>query len=307
MAQATPNPLADDALLRTQIHALSLADFHAQMQYSGLAYHTSQRDDGSIAKHINLLDGFALLLVRKPQHDVVATSMRLTGSGVIFYWARNDNQTIPAESEHIQRLLRHSSQGSVTKVMLTDVVSYSSKKIIARCKKIARFLDLSMDNRRPTESNLLKVNIDSQEYHDLEKRIRNLGVISQQEPLVKHLDGLVRRLAGIGHSSSTEDMVKCIIHSWQLCIGSPALTKLALAPVGDKLRKVSDYLRSANSLCREVQRLKTMGYPHPNIQIEQVGAQCTLDNLVRGSLIGVRFTHDKALSNLSSQALLLMP
>lgn len=75
-------PLEDEKLFTTQIYAQSLLDFHARLASAAGAYIV--RQDQDVNKYLNLLDGLALLLVKK-QGDVVATSFRLINSSLVFY------------------------------------------------------------------------------------------------------------------------------------------------------------------------------------------------------------------------------
>lgn len=43
-----------------------------------------------------LVHGLALLLAKK-QGDVVATSFRVIGSGLVFYWAKNNNLSVRSQ------------------------------------------------------------------------------------------------------------------------------------------------------------------------------------------------------------------
>lgn len=53
--------------------------------------------DISIKKHLNLLDGIALLLVTESQADIVATTLTQTSSNIKIEFARNSVVKIPAD------------------------------------------------------------------------------------------------------------------------------------------------------------------------------------------------------------------
>lgn len=278
MADPSPSsgPISDEQLLANKIHALSLVDFHASIQRRDVVYAAhSYKPDSPVTKHINLLDGMALLLIRKPQKEVVATSFRLDSSGFTIYWARNDNMSIGAETDYMTRLLQHAKSQTPSLEVLSLVIDYTKAKIISRCGKLAKVFELSRQIQRAGEHNLLKLDTNNPKYRELEKQLRQREIIKANRHLYDFLDDLVRGIARVSATTSTPNLVKIISHAYELCTQQHKIGDLIIRHHSDKFRKLSDYFLT---VCRFRQDMRHLLAKGPiDIQFEQVSVNLCIE------------------------------
>jgi hypothetical protein len=96
-------------------------------------------------KHLNLLDGIALLLVTEGKGDVAAVSFVHTSTSIEFYYAKNRPCTLQ-ETAHIQKLLemtrsfQPSESGVWVDKALELVIQTCIKKVKGRMRKITNEL-----------------------------------------------------------------------------------------------------------------------------------------------------------------------
>ncbi|KAI4195654.1 MAG: hypothetical protein LQ350_007062 [Teloschistes chrysophthalmus] len=249
-------------LFTTQIYAQSLLDFHARPG-SG-AYIVQQ--DTAINKHLNLLDGLALLLTRK-QGDVVATSFRAINSRVVFYWAKNHNERLPTESAHISGLINRIRNNKKPKEILAAVINFSYGKIIHRCRKLGKQYGLRLGQLRYADSNLLNVNTSHPKYVELQKLLSERHVLYHEGSLVDHLGQLVRMIADIKSTAKTDKVAQILNHIWVLFSQKARLSDFIDSKDCNRWRKLADFLRTVLNLRHDIKMLEGKGIA--NFEFEQ--------------------------------------
>jgi hypothetical protein len=93
-------------------------------------------------KHLNLLDGIALLLVTEDKADAAAVSSRLTPTSIEFFYAKNRPCTMSMKN-YVESLLKEikeykpSRRGEFIENVLTKAASACTEKIRNRIRKIS--------------------------------------------------------------------------------------------------------------------------------------------------------------------------
>ncbi|KAL9577453.1 MAG: hypothetical protein Q9212_006356 [Teloschistes hypoglaucus] len=266
MAQApSKNPLEDKNLFTTQIYAQSLLDFHARPGSATGAYIVQQ--DTAINKHLNLLNGLALLLTKK-QGDVVATWIRTLNSSIIFYWAKLNNEKLPTESEYISGLINQIRKDKKSSEILTTVINFTYGKIIHRCRKLGKQYGLRLGQLRYTDSNLLQVDISHPKYVELQKFLSESDLLYHKGSLVNHLDQLIRMIADIKSTAKTDKVAKLLNHVWVLFSQEARLSDFIDSKDCNRWRKLADFLRTVLDLKHNIKMLERNGIA--NFEFEQI-------------------------------------
>ena len=99
--------LKEAAVFDNLIHAFSLLDFYAAGPRQTWPTYAAARYENhpAISQQLKLLNSLALLLIKQPRKEAVATSFDITTTGVIFHWARNDNKASAIEKAYVDKLL----------------------------------------------------------------------------------------------------------------------------------------------------------------------------------------------------------
>jgi len=263
MADPSPSsePMNEEQLLANQIHALSLIDFHAAIQQRSVNYAAlSYESKSPVIKHISLLDGIALLLIRKPKKEVVATSFRFDPSCFTILWARNDGMAVEAETDYMNRLLQHAKAQTKPLEVLTPVIDYTKAKVISRCQKLAKEHGLSRQSQKLEVQNLLKLDTSATKYHELEQQLKQRKILQANRHLYEFLDNLLRGIARVGQQTSTPNLVKIISHAYELCTQQHKIGDLVNRYHNDKFRKLSDYFLTVCRFQHDVRYLLAKGY-----------------------------------------------
>ena len=140
------------------IHAFSLLDFYAELGQKGPAYAATRCKDGStMAKHLKLLNGLALLLIKQPKSEVAATSFEITPAGATFYWSRNDNESSFTEKAYIERLLTMAKESAEDGEILLSIITFTKDKLLSRMQKALTKKTFNIDKSPLTGERLAKI------------------------------------------------------------------------------------------------------------------------------------------------------
>ncbi len=269
MAISVQTPVFDEAMFANQIHAFSLLDFHADIEMQSVNYAANAYGpDTTISKHLSLLDGLALLLIKSPKSEVVATTMRLTSESFILYWARNDNQASQAEQQYMNLLRKYAEEQTPATEILPHVVDYTKRKIVSRCQKLAKHYELNQQNQKLDVQNIMNVDTRTLKYHQLEEQLKQRRIIKPDRRLVDYLDKFIRAIARVNAQAKTQNLAKIIGQAFELCTKVHKLESLVDREQNDKFRKLSDYLYAISHFQKEVSRLSSKGIRE--IRFEQV-------------------------------------
>ncbi|KAL8792526.1 MAG: hypothetical protein Q9195_004896 [Heterodermia aff. obscurata] len=224
-------------------HAFSLLDLRAEAGVIGPTYEAARyEDDSTMTKNRKLLDGLALLLIKQPKMEIVATSVDITPSGVIFHWARNDNESPAAEQAYIALLLKMVQASAEDDAILLEVIRYTKEKLLGRLQKLATALRMSPENLRDQESNLLAVDTNKDSHQRLQHRLRESKYLPANMPVSEYLDLLVRYIAMQSTLSRPETLKKVVIHAFGICSSD-----------------IADYSFAVHGLIRSVRSMKRHG------------------------------------------------
>ncbi|KAL8843488.1 MAG: hypothetical protein Q9176_002101 [Flavoplaca citrina] len=95
-----------------------------------------------VQKHIQLLDGIALLFVYTPNHDIVATGLTKEKDDYVIHWAKNfAGHATKEERDYLQDLGKSFQRQNHPVEILDTVVPMCRKKINNRIKNIKRALE----------------------------------------------------------------------------------------------------------------------------------------------------------------------
>ena len=269
------HPLKDGVLFSNQIHGLSLLDAHGEpgpLSFGWMGAYMRSRGrwrNASNRRHLALLDGLALLLVRKPG-EVIATAMKTTARSFTLYWARGDDLRPRAERRYIKEIFLHARKGSDRNEILAIVIHYTRAKIVSRCRKL-----LDAVCHRRDESNILNINTNSKAYHELEIHLREVFSRSQDESLADHLDTFVKWLAQsttLPKHPSVSDLVFVVQFAWTLCCGQHNIIGLVDKRISKRFQKLADYLFAVNRLTHDLDKLNKRSDIR-NFEFQQVQAQ----------------------------------
>ena len=186
-------PLSDEIMRRYAIHVLSSLDFNQEnsgedtpciaSNLHTVGYYASSQSgmetDKSVKKHLKLLDGLAILLVKDSATQVIATAWRITPGKCEFRYASDANKANQEETSYIQDLLNMLNGGQQWNynIVLAQILSYRRRKFNARCKKFA-----NSTGQRSGRANFLSLNPISHAYTSLQIELRKAGILGLRKP-----------------------------------------------------------------------------------------------------------------------------
>ena len=287
--------MANTFEVRNQIHALSLLDFDGEdiapeamvRNNPTTAYLASKlqgtQEDPTIRKHMMLLDGLALILIRDARTQVIATSWWITGLTCYFQYASNDNIASVEETSYINRLLNLAKDNTTDiKIILSLVIEYTKKKVISRGEKLAKFAGLKKEDLKPATKNLFGVNTASKEYLKIENRLRDEDLIGSSDTLYEIADTLLRDVAGAARSNS-QQLTQMADLAFDLRERGFADINGIDKTLCDAFRKFADYGTLVVELTSEIRKMQSSGV---NIKVEHIKADQSPQLLgVKGRLV----------------------
>ena len=234
--------LRDEELFHNSIHALSLLDFHREIGRDTPAFNTS---DVNTIKHVNMLEGLALLLVSREKTDVAATSMLLETDRVKIFWARNANiVATAAERTYIRELIAMFARGALINEIVCHVAPYCHRKIVSRCKKLSSAFP---------SGDLSKVFEDYQgngDYGPLERNLKERNFLGNAELLHVTMGKFMKQVRETNFATSSALVIKVLHFSYGLTAVRPTIKSMVTDIQWNRLRKVADY-RSCSEKTRE--------------------------------------------------------
>lgn len=282
MASFSPQkPQYDKQLFATQIHALSLLDFHADVQRQSTSYAANAYDRLSpVKKHLTLLDSLALILIAQPKSEVIATSVKITSQCVVLYWASNDNQEVAARKSYMDRLRIHAKNQTHPMQVLLEVAAFAQRKIVNRCQKLAKQHGLSPQDQRPNVKNFLNVDARTFKYQQLETQLRQRNALPPGFTLVDYLDDLLRGCSRAAHTPP-QNLANIIHAAFELCVHRHKLDELVERTYSDKFRKLSDYFLAVMHFLEDMAGLQSKGIRE--IEFKHVRSLSVVDIGVRAN------------------------
>lgn len=293
----TAQALTDATLFHYQIHALTLIDREVNLYGEGAqhdddseVYYRARGRCYSCGQELKLLNGLALLLVQNPG-DVVAVSTKLTPSGFVFYWARNDNLESDSEKDYIERILRLALQPGTLVKIRTEVVKHTKKNIVSRCQKLAKACEVGPQSPWNHCSNVMSIKESRRGSEDLEQECKDKGIFEQDGSLIAHVDGLVKRIAFATLDSSDFDLSMIILGAYELCNVVKGLDSVVKWPDRmRKLRNLAEYVDTTRQLRRQARKIWRRGYRR--YELQQVRSRSTVAH-INGKLTSFRYSPSK--------------
>ena len=239
--------LADDTRFHNAIHALSLLDFHAEPGQDNISYLSA---NSTTRKHVNLLEGLALLLVSKEKTDVAATGLLMQPGGIKVFWAKNSNTVATAaEERYITGLIARLKQEK-TEDTLDYIIPFCHRKIVGRCRKLASLFKIS-----PSDSNIFNLREDEPDYHSIESNLIGKNVIRPGRSLQDSLDEFIRDIGEVTFTTSPNKLAQLLELAFAVTYIRPTIKRLVDRAQWNRLRKLGDYSSCCWKVSRELAKL----------------------------------------------------
>lgn len=240
--------LADGTRFHNAIHALSLLHFHAKPGKDNISYLSA---NPTTRKHVNLLEGLALLLVSKEKTDVAATGLLMQPEGIKVFWAKNSNTVAtPAEQEYLTGLIARFKQGKKTEDILDHIIPFCHRKIVGRCRKLASLFKIS-----PSDSNVFNLREDKHDYCSTESNLKGKAFISPGRTLQDSLDQFIRDVGEVTFTTSPEALAPLLDLAFAVTYLRPTIKDLVDRAQWNRLRKLGDYRSCCSKVSQELAKL----------------------------------------------------
>ena len=249
MALKYHEALADDNLYHNSIHALSLIDFHEPISDQSELRFTRN----VTKKHVELLEGLALLLVSS-EDEVVATGFLIEPGTVKVLWAKSSNtNTMMAKEGYIQEFIaKLTARGSTVDTILDHIIPFCNRKIVGRCQELARAFEVSPSGGDHPEPFFSRFNQDNLDYLSLESNLQRLGYIRPATPLNIGLRTFLKWVAKVKLATSPDILAQVISLSYGVTNIKPTIVKLVTPDQWNCFQRLGDYRLSCDRVLRHV-------------------------------------------------------
>ncbi|KAL8728631.1 MAG: hypothetical protein Q9166_005285 [cf. Caloplaca sp. 2 TL-2023] len=271
--------LQDDEHLANTLYALSKIHFNFAEEGRDTSLYTNSHPN--IQKHVNLLDGIALLLVYDDTGDIVATGRAVEANGNhVIYWTKNGPEKPTArEQDYLACLQQSFKRLDLPTDTLEIIVPMCRKKIINRMKKLNAALERTAKAAReagnPPADNPFEINTQTPEAERLRRYLIEKKVIPDVS-LNKFLNTFANAIRKLGNNPN-DKIAQLIEIAYQLSLNSQKLT-LAQIPSCDayhlrKVKKLGSYFQTCMAIW--VQLSMEPPEKRKDFRIEQIPAADT--------------------------------
>ncbi|KAI9766957.1 MAG: hypothetical protein M1839_004665 [Geoglossum umbratile] len=229
--------------------------------------------EGHQKKHLNLLDGIALLLVTGDKGDVAAVSFVHTGTSIEFFYAKNRPCT-PQETAYIQKLLemtrsfKTSESGVWVSRVLELVIQTCVKKVKGRMRKITNELKKIgfSSSLRLENLNNLPIWRETDRKGEIVEAYRRTFPSQKPEEGVSDRDILLRYFRGLFTVSGPEGQIEgakaAVFLSRYIGIALRTDPIIGNATIVRRIQKLGDYAGAVQTLVKMLLDPAIYGFRH---------------------------------------------
>ena len=240
-AKAGHEVLKTPSVFANAVHCLSHTQFHYAERAPTILYRSVSDD---VRKHIDMLDGIALLITIGTE-KMVATGLIRNAGVTQIVWATNSSRPATLDAAvYIHQLIEKMKDQEEIRNILSYVIPWCKLKIVARAKKLAKIFDLTEKRLREGESNLLGLREGITAGVATEPQARRKGLLKPDVKFSKAGDLFLRQAARLSKDSSTEEIISVLVSAWKMATKVPNLKNNLSAQQWRRLRKLSDYTQA---------------------------------------------------------------